>query len=97
MEHSTPRETDPIDGATVIRRRRKVAGGTIETVAIIAPDAPAHVHHMVEDRVAAWEDRLAADVREQDAANRARREAAILHRLNRPHRRFARWLHSWRG
>lgn len=96
-EHSTPPRFDPIDGATVHQRRRKVNGGTLHTVAVISGNAPPAVREMVEDRIVAWEDRLAADIRAHDQAHRRRREAAILRKLNRPHRRVLRWLRSWRG
>lgn len=96
-EHSTPPRFDPTDGARIIRRTRHTAEGTLHTVAMIAADAPPALREMVEDRMVAWEDRIAAEHAKRSDETRRRREAAVLRRLNRPHRRLARWLHSWRG
>lgn len=96
-EHSTHPRFDPIDGARIISRTRNVAGVTLHTTAVVSDSIDPVIREMVEDRVAAWEDRVAAAHAERDGDTRRRREAAVLRRLNRPHRRFARWLSSWRG
>ena len=96
-EHSTPHRFDPIDGGRVISRKRDTRTGTLYTSAVIAGDAPPTAQKMIEDEIIAWEDRVAAEHDKRDDATRRRREAAVLRRLNRPHRRLMRWLHSWRG
>lgn len=96
-EHSTPPRFDPIDGGPFRSDWRLWNEITRPVMNVADLSVPRRTRELIEDRTLAWQDRIAEDHRQHSEAVRRRREAAILRRLNRPHRRVLRWLRSWRG